>query len=692
MHEYLGSELLNRELSWLSFNERVLDEAADPTVPLIERLRFLGIYSNNQDEFFRVRVASMRRLVQLGKASRDFPEHDPGEILEKIQEKVLKLQEKFSKIYSNCLIELQREKIDIIDHKQLTAEEGEFVLNFFTEVVSAHIVPLLIAPKNPFPDLKDKTVYLAVKLTSKKNNKLKIRYALIEVPVNERVSRFIVLPDFYNSGRVRILLLDDLIRYCLDEIFFMFEYDEIQAYTIKVTRDAEIDIDDDISKSLVEKMTQGLQKRQIGRPVRFVYDKDIDRELLSVIIKGMGISKLDLMIPGGRYHNFKDYINFPAVKKELLNQNPPQLFHPEIDRHKSILNVIRRKDVMVHYPYHTFNHLIDFLREAAVDPKVKSIKITLYRLAKSSKVINALINAAKNGKEVIAVIELLARFDEKANIKWSSMLQEAGVKVIQGIPGLKVHAKLALVVRIENGVEKLYSYIGTGNFNEDTATLYCDEGLFTTNVEIGNEINKVFEFLKDSFKRFNFKHLIVAPYGMRKRFKKLIDNEIENCRQGKPAYIHLKINNLVDENIIKHLYYAATKGVEIKLIVRGMCSLKPDMPELNGKIQAISIIDKYLEHSRFVIFANGGNELYYLTSADWMIRNFDYRVEVACPVYNPKMQQELRTIFDIQWSDNQKARIIDRSLLNPYKQQGNQKPVRAQVAIYEYLKQKTRPI
>ncbi len=685
MFESIEHSLLNRELSWLSFNERVLDEAADPRVPLIERLRFLGIFSNNQDEFFRVRVASMRRLVQLGKSPRDFPDEDPAVILENIQKKVLELQEKFTSIYQSCLDELKQKRIDIIDHTQLSEQESHFVLNYFTDVVSTYIVPLLLDHKKPFPDLKDKTVYLAIKLTLTQDPK-KIKYALIELPVNEKVSRFIVLPDFDNNGRIRILLLDDLIRHCLDEIFFMFEYSSIEAYTIKITRDAEFDIDDDISKSLVEKMSQGLQKRNLGRPVRFVYDSTIDKEMLKFIAKRMGLSNFDLMIAGGRYHNFKDYMNFPPVKRELLYQNPPPLIHPDIDPHHSIINVIKKKDIMLHVPYHTFNHFIDFLREAAVDPKVKSIKITLYRVAKNSKVVNALINAAKNGKDVTAVVELLARFDEKSNIKYSTILQEGGVRVIHGVPGLKVHCKLAQIIRIENRKEKFYTYIGTGNFNEDTAALYCDEGLFTADQELGNEVNKVFEFLKDNFRRFNFKHLVLSPYGMRKRFNRLIDNEINNKRLGKPAYIHIKINNLVDEKIIKHLYYAAMEGVEIKIIVRGSCSLQPDLPELNGNIEAISIIDRYLEHSRFVIFANGGDEIYYLTSADWMVRNFDYRVEVACPVYNPKMKKELRTIFDIQWKDNQKARIIDRTMQNKYRIQNNQPPICAQMEIYNYLK------
>ncbi len=685
-----NESMLNRELSWLSFNDRVLNEAVDQRVPILQRMRFLGIFSNNLDEFFRVRVASMRRLAALGKAPRDFPDQDPAAILSSIQEKVLKLQEKFQQIYTKLISELKDEGIDVIGLNDITPDEGAYIHRYFTDVVSAHIVPLILSPRHPFPYLRDKTIYLAVKLISH-TRKLKVKYAIIEIPVNQRISRFVVLPNFGGGDRVRILILDDLIRYCLDEIFFMFEYDEIRAFTIKITRDAELDIDDDISKSLMEKMSQGLMKRQTGRPVRFVYDREMDKDLFNFLSLKMGISERDPLIPGGRYHNFKDYINFPSVKPSLENINPPVLIHRDIDPHHSIIDVVRKKDIMLHFPYQSFNHYIDFLREAAIDPSVTAIKITLYRVANNSKVINTLVNAAKNGKDVTAVVELLARFDEQANMHWSTVLQEAGARVIHGVPGLKVHSKLTLITKIENKEERFYSYIGTGNFHEDTANIYCDEGFLTSDQEIGAEINKVFDFLRNNYKRFNYSHLVVAPYGMRKHFIKLISNEIKNKKEGKPAYIHLKLNNLVDETLIRHLYSAAKAGVEIKLIIRGICAVQTDLVESNGNIQAISIIDKYLEHSRFFIFANGGDEVFYISSADWMIRNLDHRIEIACPIYNPEMKSELRNIFDIQWSDNVKARILDGEQTNAYRPQTGMERVRAQTAIYKYLKSLGEP-
>ncbi|MDD2563858.1 MAG: polyphosphate kinase 1 [Salinivirgaceae bacterium] len=692
MHTLGDNRFMNRELSWLSFNERVLNEAADNKVPILQRMRFLGIFSNNLDEFFRVRVASMRRLVALGKSPRDFPDQNPEETLKNIQKRVLSLQEKFQIIYTQLTNELKTEGIDIIDSKDITQDDGIHINQYFTNSISPYIVPLILTTRTPFPYLRDKTIYLAVKLISKsKKTKIKIRYALIEIPVNQQISRFYVIPNSTND-RIRIIILDDLIRYCLDEIFFMFEYDEIKAYTIKITRDAELDIDDDISKSLVEKMSKGLLKRESGLPVRFVYDKEMDLDLLKFLASKMGISERDPLIPGGKYHNFKDYINFPSVKPSLENINPPTLIHRQIDRHHSIIDVVKKHEILLHFPYQTFDHYIDFLREAAIDPRVKSIKITLYRVAENSKVINALVNAAKNGKHVTAVIELLARFDEEANINWSTVLQDAGVRIIHGVPGLKVHSKMTLITRIENKKERFYTYIGTGNFNEDTATLYCDEGLLTADQEIGNEVMKVFEFMGRNYKRFNYSHLVVAPYGMRKHFVKMIATEIKNKNLGKPAYIYIKLNSLVDETLIKHLYMAAKAGVKIKLIIRGICTLQPDLPELNGNIEAISIIDKYLEHSRFLIFANGGDEAFYITSADWMIRNLDHRVEIACPIYNNELKKELREIFAIQWADNVKARVLDSQLSNKYRTTDNKETVRAQTSIYRFLEQMNHEI
>lgn len=680
------SRFINREISWLSFNERVLQEADDERNPLLQRVRFLGIFSNNLDEFFRVRVATMKRLVDIGKESKIvLGDMTPQEVLDKIQQTVMKLQERFQGIYERLLRELDVVGVHVIDELQLDKIQGEFANDYFTRALSPLIVPIMLSKEKPFPYLRDKAIYLAVKMTIE-NKPRKTRYALLEVPVGSN-PRFVVLPKRKGLEEdTYIIIIDDIIRYCLDDIFFMFEYDKVEAYTIKITRDAELDIDDDISMSFMEKMAKSLKRRQKGQTVRLVYDERMPNDLFRFITKQMQLDDDDNLIPGGIYHNFKDFMKFPSISDDLEIKNPPALVHPHIDVHSSIMQVIREKDILLHYPYQTFNHFIDLLREAAVDPQVTSISITLYRVADRSKVINALINAAKNGKYVTVLIELLARFDEKANLRWSEKLQEAGVRVIHGVPGLKVHSKIALIHRKEQGRIKSFAYIGTGNFHEGTANLYCDEGLFTTNRQIAAEVTKVFEFLKHNYKRFNYRHLVVSPYSMRKQFMQQISTEIKNAKQGKPAYILLKLNNLVDQGMINHLYSASKAGVKIKIIVRGICSLKVGVKGMSENIEGISIVDKYLEHSRFIIFANGGDEEYFITSADWMTRNLDHRVEVACPVYDKEIQKELRAMFDIQWRDNTKARVLDAHQQNRYRKTRAKKQHRAQIEYYEYLK------
>lgn len=677
--------LINRELSWLSFNERVLQEAEDKTVPLIERIKFLGIFSNNRDEFFRVRVATLKRVVKHQKKATEYMGENPQRLLNKIQKTVIDQQNKFDSIYQNILLELAENGISIINEKQLTTEQGIFVKNFFREKVLPKLFPIMLDNNSSFPYLKDKSGYLIVKLgrTAKES---KSKFSIIEVPTDE-IPRFVVLPK--EKEKTFIILLDDVIRYSLDDMFVNFEHDYIESYNVKLTRDAEIDIDNDISKSLVEKVSKGLKDRKRGQPVRLVYDSKISPDILEFIMKKIKLGKEDNPIPGGRYHNFKDFISFPNIgANELSYKKIRPLKHPDLANETSIFKVIREKDVMITYPYQSFDHIIDFLREASIDPKVQSIKITLYRAADHSNIIKALINAVKNGKEVTAVIELRARFDEESNIYWANKLQEEGAKVIYGVPGLKVHSKMFLITRREAGKPVNYAHIGTGNFNENTAKVYTDHSLITSNKHITEEVEKVFHFYADNFKPGAYKHLLVSPFFMRKKLVQLINNEIKNARNNKPAYILLKLNNLVDADMIKKLYEASAEGVKIKLIIRGTCSLVAGVKGLSDNIEAISIVDKYLEHSRVFIFCNGGNEKYFISSADWMARNLDHRSEVAVPIYDAKIQEQLRKMIDIQLSDNVKARILGSQQDNEYKKNDSKIKVRAQEEIFNLFKSK----
>jgi polyphosphate kinase len=676
-------ELINREISWLSFNERVLQEAEDPSVPLAERLKFLGIFSNNRDEFFRVRVATVKRMARLGKKAKDILGETPSELLDRIQKIVIEQQARFDRAYHNIIQDLAAQQIYVINEKQLTPEQGDSVRKYFRSKVLPSLVPIMIDSSPKFPYLKDKSSYLIIKLARFDKQK-KSKYALVEVP-SEALSRFFVISD--DEERTFIILLDDVIRYCLDDIFSIFEYDTIEAYTIKLTRDAELDIDHDISKSLVEKISGGLKKRKRGQPVRLVYDSTISKDMLELVMKKINIGKEDNPIPGGRYHNFKDFMKFPYIDVPgLYYQNPPPLKHRALERKKSVFEVARRQDILLTYPYQSFHHVIDMLREASIDPKVESINITLYRVAKNSNVVNALINAMKNGKKVTVVMELQARFDEENNIYWGNKLQEEGAKVIYGVPHIKVHSKCFLITRKEGKKQKLYAHIGTGNFNEVTATVYSDNSLITSDERITREVEKLFQFYEDNLKLSTYKHLVVSPFSMRKRFTGLINKEIANVKAGKQAYIILKMNSLVDREMIRHLYDASQAGVKIKLIIRGICSLVSGVKGMSENIEAISIVDKFLEHSRVFIFYNGGAEKYFISSADWMTRNLDHRSEVALPIYDKKIQKELREIIDIQLSDNTKARILDKKQDNSYRTTGSVVRVRAQDDIYEYLR------
>jgi polyphosphate kinase len=676
-------ELINREISWLSFNERVLQEAEDTSVPLAERLKFLGIFSNNRDEFFRVRVATVKRMEKLGKKAKDLLGDSPAELLERIHKIVVEQQTRFDQAYHNIIRELAGKQVFIINEKQLTPEQGESVRKYFRAEVLPSLVPIMVDNNTKFPYLKDKSSYLIIKLVRFDKEK-KSKYALVEVPTSV-ISRFYVMPD--ENERKFIILLDDVVRYCLDDIFSIFEYDTIEAYTIKLTRDAELDIDNDISKSLVEKISGGLKKRKKGQPVRLVYDSAIAKDMLELVMKKIRLRKEDNPIPGGRYHNFKDFMNFPKLDvPSLYYPKPPALSHPDFGRKKSMFDVLRKKDVLLTYPYQSFHHVIDILREASIDPKVETIHITLYRVAKNSNIVNALINAMKNGKKVTVVMELRARFDEENNIYWANKLHEEGAKVIYGVPGLKVHSKCFLITRREGKKHRHYAHIGTGNFNEQTARVYTDHSLLTADDRLTKEVEKLFEFYEDNLKLHVYKHLLVSPFSMRKRLTGLINLEMANAKAGKQAYIILKMNSLVDREMIRHLYEASQAGVKIKLIVRGICSLVSGSEGLSDNIEAISIVDKYLEHCRVFIFCNGGAEKYFISSADWMTRNLDHRSEVAIPIYDRRIQKQLRDIIDIQLKDNTKARILNRKQANKYKTTDQAVKVRAQDDIYEYLR------
>lgn len=677
---------INREISWLSFNERVLQEASDETTPLIERVKFLGIFSNNRDEFYRVRVATVRRLSKLGKKALGLYGDDPVELLPKLQRKVIEQQIRFEEIYAKILKELAEHKIFIINEKQLTKYQIPFVKEYFHTDIMPALFPIMVDEVRSFPYMKDKSGYLFTKLISS-DEKKKIKYALIEIP-SKATNRFVVLP-LENENKY-VILLDDIIRFCVDEIFEVFGYKALESYNIKLTRDAELDIDNDVSKSMLEKISKGVKDRKKGLPVRFVYDAAMPNDMLSFIMKKLNMNKKDNAIPGGRYHNFKDFINFPTLgEKKLIYKHPTPLEHKFLIHNKeTILKTAMHKDILLHYPYHTFNHIINLLREASIDPIVESIKITLYRMADASRIANALVNAVKNGKKVTVLVELQARFDEENNIYWASKLQDEGAQVIYGVTGLKVHSKLCLITSKIKGKEIRCAHIGTGNFNERTARIYTDFSLITCDKRITEEVAKVFEFYVDNFKVGNFKHLAVAPFYMRKIFTSHINKEIAHAKAGKKASIILKMNSLVDREMILKLYEASNAGVKIKLIIRGACSLVTGIEGYSENIQAFSIVDKYLEHTRVFIFHNNGDEKIYITSADWMSRNLDSRSEVAVPIYDKEVRKQLKDIINIQLSGNTKVRILDKDLENKYvKPKPGDKKIRVQDEIYNYLKE-----
>jgi polyphosphate kinase len=653
-------EFFNREISWLAFNERVLQEAEDQDTPLIERMRFLGIFSNNLDEFFRVRMAALQRIALIGKRTTTTLGHGVGETLNAVNERVIELQSRYNEAFEEVEAELANEGIDLMSEDQLDEEQWEFVRTWFDRKVRPHLVPILISDVG-VPELKDGTIYHAIALEGEVSKRA--RFALLELP--DHLDRFLVLPE--KEGRHGIVFLDDVVRVGLPRLFSTFEPTAVSAFAIKVTRDAEIDMDDDLTKSLLEKMRKGIARRKKGDYVRFLYDRTMPDDLLKFLIRKLDVVDEASIIPGGRYHNRKDLMDFPDLGRPgLVHRKLPPLPHRHLKGRTRYFEEIARQDILLHYPYHSFSQLVDLLREAAIDPKVSAIRINLYRVAKNSHIINALTSAALNGKEVQVVIELQARFDERNNIKVTQALQEAGIQVIFGVAGLKTHSKLLLITRNEGRVQRNYAHVGTGNFNEATAGVFSDLALLTADRRITGEVERLFAFFEHNYQRGVFRHLIVSPYSTRRRFSQMIDREIQEAKVGRKAWMVLKCNNLTDAGMIRKMYEASQAGVNIKLIVRGACALRAGVKGLSENIEAYSIVGRFLEHARVIVFGAAGKPEFYISSADWMTRNLDRRIEVSTPIYDERLQGEISAMLDLQLKDNVKRRKLDKKQKNRY--------------------------
>lgn len=671
-----------QELSWLSFNERVLQEASDPSVPIIQRVRYLGIFSNNMDEFFRVRVADVRRLAAFASPS---TQERYKKLLLEIQGRVMALQRRFDHVYLEVLRTLREHRIYLINEGQIGTQQAEFVRRYFFERIQPELEPILLDDQYPLPELSDASIYLAIKLVTDDG----VRFALLEIPT-DRLGRFIQIPSRRGHRGKVFMVLENMIRTCLPDVFRgVFPIQSAEAYTIKLTRDAELELDEGITQSLIDKVSSSLKKRRKADPVRFLYDHRMPEDMQQYLTRRFNLGRYDSLIPGGRYHNSKDFMNFPNVGPRSLEFRPlPPLPVPELRDDLNALHCVRSRDTLLYYPYHNFDDITNLLQAAAIDPSVRAIKISLYRVATHSHVIDALLNAVRNHKKVTAVVELQARFDEQANIDWAKRLTEGGVNVIFGVAGLKVHCKLLLITRQEGKRQRYYSYVGTGNFNEKTSRIYTDFGLLTFNQEIGADVANVFEFIQYTYRRHRFRHLSVSPHSNRNHLMALINAEIDAATEGQSSGIFLKCNNLVDKRIINKLYEASQAGVPIRLIVRGMCSLVAGVPGVSDNIKAISIVDRFLEHARVYVFHNRGEPLYYISSADLMTRNLDYRVEVTCPIYDPALQQRLRAIMELQWQDNVKARVLDAEQSNSqrHKVKGSSPRIRSQEATHRYLR------
>jgi polyphosphate kinase len=685
------SNLFNpRDITWLAFNERVLQEAMDVQVPLHLRIRFLGIFSNNLDEFFRVRVAGLKRAM-------DFKEkyitesfyQPPTKILQNINEVVIKQQQNFDKTWKKIQVEMADQNVFIKNSKNLTAEQKKFVVQYFDEIVESSVIPILLHENSPMPYLRDKSLYLGVAMR-KKQFQYESKFAIIEIP-SRILGRFVLLPSDDESKNV--MLLEDVITYNLPHIFSYFGYDEFVAHCFKVTKDAEFDLDNDIKTTLAQKIEKGIKSRRKGKPTRFVFDKAMDKALLEFLIRKLNLTKKDSIIPGGKIHNFRHFMEFPEVFQTYKKPVERTSFdHPELVG-KRVTDVIQKTDILLSFPYHNYTPVIDLLRESAMDPDVKSIQITAYRLASHSKIINALINAARNGKEVTVMLELRARFDEESNLEWKEILEQEGVKVLVGIPNKKVHAKLCVIKkRIQNKTVQ-YGFVSTGNFNEKTAKIYGDHLLMTSDRIIMADINKIFNVLKKPKENVmqilkDCKKLLVCPQFMREKIINHIDKEIDEAKAGRKALMIIKSNSLSDRTLIEKIYEAAKAGVVVKLIIRGIyCAV--NQKEFKQKITAISIVDEYLEHARVMYFYNKGSEDIYISSADWMTRNLDYRIEAAAKITQKNIKKEIKDLLEIQLSDNVKARILDKKLSNQYVK-GDKIKIRSQIETYRYLRAKEK--
>lgn len=680
-----NNEYINREISWLDFNARVLQEASDNNNPLLERFKYLGIFSNNRDEFFRVRISTLKRMRNHKKINDEDKKH-LTDILLDVQRKVAEQEEIYTQTYKSLIKEAKENNVFLLTETEISDEQKAFVREYFNQNVRKHIFPLMLGSSLKYNNFKDQSVYLAIELKDSNKNKSD-KHALIELPTRD-LPRFVQLPDI---DEIKYLMfLEDIVRYNLDSIFSILGYDIFNGYIVKLTRESELDIDNDVLKSFLEIMSESVKKRKKAPPVRFIYDRKISQNLLEVVLQTFGIKNSDNLRAGGRYHNLKDFMDFPVDRPDLKYKKLPPIPHPELPDHKSKFEIIKKKDVLIHYPYHSFSSLTSFIWESSIDPNVRAIKMTFYRVSRTSVLMRALINAARNGKKVTVFMEVQARFDEEDNIYWAEKLQEEGVRIIPTIPGFKVHSKLILIRRKEEGENVYYANISTGNFHEATARVYSDISLLTSNPEICQDVNNVFYLFEAKFKFPKFNQLKVAPFGIRNFMNKKIDAEIENAKKGKEAWIILKINNLVAEKIVNKIYKAADAGVKIKLIIRGICVIKTDSVHKN--IEAFGVVDRFLEHSRIFVFANGGDPKYYISSADLMPRNLDHRIEVVCPVSSEEHKQEIQDILNIQLQDNVKARELQGKNINSYIKRKSNDKHQSQLETYQYFKKKANKI
>ena len=673
-------KLLNRELSWLAFNYRVLQEAKDATVPLLERIQFMAIFSSNLDEYFKVRVATLKRLISLKKKTRQKLAEDPGAELDHILAEVDRQQQELGETFRNRILPaLRQEKIYLLDEKTLRPEHLSFAESYFDEKIQPLLVPVLLRSDTPYFFLKDQTIYLLVELTNPKQPHAPAQATgILEIPAKKCGGRFVKFPAL-NDERF-VLFIDDVIRYNLTKLFP--EYTTARAYAVKISRDAELDIEEEVSENVMAKIQQSLKKRETGYPSRLLYDADMPAHMLEQLQRITGVTDEELVV-GSRYHNFRDFFGFPDFDLPHLKYTPqPSLPHPQLRFHKSIIEAVHHQDFLLHYPYQTFDYVLRFLQEAATDPAVNAISATLYRVADNSKVAKSLVKAAKKGKTVTVVVELKARFDEESNIYWARKLEKAGANVILGLPHFKVHCKLCLITRQEKNGPVNYAYLSTGNFNEKTSAIYGDHALFTRDNRLTKEVERVFEYFVNRQPVKPFRHLLVAPFNMRHKFVSLINNEIRNARKGLPAYMILKMNSLQDEAMIMKLYEASQAGVRVELIVRGVCCLNPGVKDLSENITVRSIVDRYLEHARVYIFGNNNDEKLYIASADWMTRNLSRRVEVGFPIFDENLHQEIKHLTQLQLHDNKKARTVQNQYI---RDQNAAAEVRSQFATYAYL-------